>query len=187
MSEPADRLYFKLLVVRCQVRDPAAFAELVAHCQPRLRAFLGKMLSCGHNVDDVAQDVWMDVFRDLHRLTNPSAFVPWMYRIARHRAFRLLRKRSHPTVTLENDTAVLSAAEVDDFGPEDVAAVHAALGQLIPEHREVLLLRFIEQMSYDDMAQVIDIPLGTVRSRLHNARRMLRQIIERQTEPRTHL
>jgi RNA polymerase sigma-70 factor (ECF subfamily) len=180
-----DGVYFRLLVVRCQVGDRCAFAELVAQCQPRLRAFLGKILGQSHQLDDVAQEVWIDVFKDLKRLSNPGAFLPWMYRIARNRAFRMLRRRTHPTVSIDETEAKPQAADEPDFTSEDVRALHLALDQLIPEHREVLLLRFIEDMSYDDIAAVVEVPLGTVRSRVHNAKIHLRRIIEQNMPDRS--
>src|SRR5438045_1315448 len=174
-----DRVYLKVLLVRCQVGDRAAFEELVAQCQPRLRAFLAKMVSGQANVDDVTQEVWMEVFRDLGKLNDPGAFLPWMYRIARNRAFRILRRRAHPTIPIEETDAISQATGDTDFGVDDARAVHAALDRLIPEHREVLLLRFIEDMSYEDIALVVGVPIGTVRSRIHNAKRLLRGIIEK--------
>src|SRR3954468_11928118 len=186
MPDPADLLYFKLLVVRCQAGDRFAIEELVARCQPRLRAFLAKMLPRSHSVDDASQDVWMDVFRDLKSLVDPGAFVPWMYRIARNRAFRVLRRSNLPTSAID-DVAMTQADEQDQFDVEDVEQVRKALDDLVPEHREVLLLRFIEDMSYDDIARVVQIPVGTVRSRIHNAKRTLRRIIEEQLQRKTPL
>jgi RNA polymerase sigma-70 factor (ECF subfamily) len=69
--------------------------------------------------------------------------------------------------------------EPDDFSAEDAARVHRALDELEPEHREALVLRFLEEMSYEDMARVTGCPLGTVRSRLHYAKRALRRALER--------
>ena len=105
MADRADRFYFKMLVVRCQVGDRCAFAELVAEFQPRLGAFLGKMLGDVHQADDIQQDVWMDVFRDLRRLAEPASFIPWMYRIARNREFLALRRKSHPTIPIDIEAA----------------------------------------------------------------------------------
>ena len=178
-----DRVYWKVLLVRCQVGDRGAFEELVTQCQPRLRAFLAKMLPRTQNVDDAAQDVWMDVFRDLPKLADPGAFLPWMYRIARNRAFRMLRRTTHPTISIEATDPMAQATEDVDFDADDARAVHAALDQLIPEYREVLLLRFIEEMSYEDIAAVVAVPVGTIRSRLHNAKRILRGIIEKGQTP----
>ena len=181
MAEPTDRVYQQVLVVRCQLGDPRAVEELVACFQPRLRAFLYKMMAGRRSVDDLAQEVWMDVLRDLPRLADPGAFVPWFYRIARNRVFRLLRRREPaPSINdLAGDVAD-AAEEPADFTAEDAEAVHAALDRLNAEHREVLLLRFMEDMSYEQIAQAVGRPVGTVRSRIYNAKRELRVMMERQ-------
>jgi RNA polymerase sigma-70 factor (ECF subfamily) len=70
------------------------------------------------------------------------------------------------------------AIEEPEFTAEEVQKVHAALDCLIPEYREVLLLRYVENMSYEEIADVIQCPIGTVRSRIHNAKRALRRIFE---------
>lgn len=179
MSDLADRLYLRVLVIRCQAGDRGAFGELVKQFQPRLRGFLAKMLPPGHGVDDAAQDVWLDVFRDLPALADPAAFVPWLYRVARNRAVRAARRRrARPVEPIGGADVPADAGHDADFGPEDAAAVHAALDRLAPEHREVLLLRFLEDMSYDDIAAAVGCPVGTVRSRLHHAKRALRAFLQ---------
>jgi RNA polymerase sigma-70 factor (ECF subfamily) len=178
MTDIADRLHWSLLVVRCQAGDQAAFEELVTEYQPRLRYFLGKMLRDPHAADDLLQEVWFAVFRDLRRLRNPGAFPAWLYRLARHRVYRELRNRQTFSSLDGIDVPAEAGAEAD-FSAEDAERVHAALDRLAPEHREVLLFRFIEEMSYEDIARVIGCPLGTVRSRLHYAKHELRRILER--------
>lgn len=172
MTDAADRLYRSVLVVRCQAGDRTAFEELVTLYQPGLRYFLQKMLRAPQDADDLLQEVWWDVFRGLARLANPSAFPAWLYRIARNRAVRELRRRRQPLCPLEG---IEPAAEdtAEDFSAEDAAGLHAALDQLAPEHREVLLLRFIEELTYDDIARITGCPVGTVRSRIHYAKRAL--------------
>src|SRR5262249_3009710 len=93
MTDPADRLYERVLVLRCQAGDDAAFAELVRRYGPRWRSYLRKLLGPGGEVEDVLQDAWLDVFRGVPRLADPGAFAAWVYRIARDRAWRLLRRR----------------------------------------------------------------------------------------------
>jgi len=180
MADLARRLYLRILIVRCQVGERAALEELIAHVNPRLRGFLHKLLSRPERVDDVAQDVWLDVFRGLPKLENVDAFFPWFYRMARNRAYRLLRCRDERIEPLENVDPAVNDEPDTDFAAEDARRIYAALDQLSPEHREVLLLRFIEQMNYDDMAQATGCPLGTVRSRIHNAKRGLREILNRE-------
>ncbi|HEX3359194.1 MAG TPA: sigma-70 family RNA polymerase sigma factor [Tepidisphaeraceae bacterium] len=182
MDDLADRLYLSLLVVRCQTGDRIALEELIARWQPRLRGFLHKMVSEIHGVDDLAQEVWLDVFRDLPRLENPQAFVPWLYRVARNRAFRALRRKPQTQLQIEDVEITDEADSEPEFGAEDARAVHQALDQLSPEHREVLLLRFMENMSYEDIARVVGCPLGTVRSRVHNAKHQLRVILKPQVQ-----
>jgi RNA polymerase sigma-70 factor (ECF subfamily) len=178
MADVTDSLYRSVLVLRCQAGDHAAFEELVAQFQPRLRYFLLKMVRDSNRVDDLLQDVWLDVFRQVPRLADRDAFPAWLFQIARHRAFRELRRRGQVPCSLDG-VGEPAAEELDEeFTAEDAERVHAALDQLAPEHREVLLLRFLEEMSYEEMARVTGCQLGTVGSRLHYAKRALRRVIE---------
>lgn len=184
MTDPAERLYERLLVVRCQAGDEAAFAELVERYAPRLRYFLRKLLGDGHAAEDALQDVWLDVVRAIPRLADAGAFAAWAYRIARDRAFRRLRRRrGRPAdAPLDGEALADESAGEEAFAAERAEAIHAALDGLSPEHREVLVLRFLEGMSYDDIARASGCPLGTVRSRLHHAKRALRRALGREDE-----
>src|SRR5688500_15840083 len=129
--------------------------------------------------DDALQDVWLDVFRSVGKLQDLGAFAGWLYRIARDRAYRVLRRKR---VTIRPiDDAELQAADVQDngFDETDRRLVHASLEHLPHAQREVLLLRFIEELSYDEIAAAVGCGVGTVRSRLHYAKRAMRREIER--------
>jgi RNA polymerase sigma-70 factor (ECF subfamily) len=177
MTDDLDRLYERVLLLRCQTGDEAAFAELVARYQPRLGGYLCRLLGDGAAADAL-QDVWLAVWRGLPRLRDPVAFPAWAFRVARDRAFRELRRRGVPTVPA--DESIPAAAADDDFTPEDAAEVRAALDRLPVVHRDVLVLRFVEGLSYDEIAAVIGKPVGTVRSRIHNAKQALRKLLERE-------
>ena len=178
MTEGADRFYHNVLVLRCQAGDPAAFEELIALHQPRLRYFLLQMVRDPCRLDDLLQDVWLDVFRSVPRLVDPGAFRAWLYQVARHRASRELRRRGQAHGSLEGVDPPAPDEPEEEFSAADAARVHAALARLAPEHREVLLLRFIHEMSYEEVARVTGLQLGTVRSRIHYAKRALRRAIE---------
>jgi len=179
MTDQAELIYERLLVVRAQAGDEAAFAELVERYSPRLRYFLRKLLASTDGADDALQDVWLDVFRHLPRLADPQALVAWLYRIARDRAFGRLRKTR--IVEPIDESQIIDAATADEaeFVPEDAARIHAALDQIPAEQREVLVLRFLEDMSYDQIARVVGCQLGTVRSRIHYGKQALRRVLEK--------
>jgi len=175
MADPTDSVYERLLILRCQAGDGLAFAELFDRYRPRLQYYLRKLAGDALEMDDLLQDVWFDVFRALPRLADPGAFPAWLYRVARDRAFRRLRRRRPPC----EPVAEHELADRDgELTADDVAWVHAALDRLSPEHREVLVLRFLEGMAYGDVAQVVGCALGTVKSRIYHAKRGLRRAIE---------
>jgi RNA polymerase sigma-70 factor (ECF subfamily) len=179
MTDHVDQLYERFLILRCQAGDAAGFEELVGLHNARLWYYVRKLWGDVHGAEDLLQDVWFDVFRGLPRLTEPGAFRAWLYRIARLRVFRQLRKRRVGWVPLIETDRVQDEPADDEFTPEDAARIHVALGELVIEHREVIVLRFLEEMSYEEIAQVVGCPVGSVRSRLHYAKRALRVALER--------
>ena len=179
MIEDADRLYERLLVVRCQAGDETAFAELITRYQHRLRYYLQKMLFDVGDADDVLQEVWFDVFRAISRLANPDAFRAWLYSIARRRAIKTFRKRRLNFQALEDGALDELAGIQEVFVADEAEQVHAKLDMLPAAQREVLVLRYIEDMSYEEIAGIINCQVGTVRSRLYYGKRGLRELLER--------
>ncbi len=169
-------------MLRCQAGDQEAFAQLVARYQPRLRVFLSRMLDDDpHSAadDDALQDIWLDVFRGVGKLHDCGAFPAWLYRIARDRAYRVLRRRRRVLVTgsIDHDQ-VLDPRDEVELEPDERRLVHESLQRLPHEQREVLLLRFVEDLSYDQIADAVGCAVGTVRSRLHYGKLALRRQID---------
>ena len=181
MVDQTERVYLRVLVLRCQAGDEPAFAELVERFVPRLRYYLRKMLGNAHAAEDALQEVWLDVFRSLPRLSDAGAVTAWLYRIARDRAFRTVRQQRNHRPLVEADIPTVGD-DGEEFSAADAEAIHLALDTLPPEHREVLVLRFLEEMSYEDIARVAGCELGTVRSRLHYAKRGLRRALEARSD-----
>ena len=179
MNEQAESIYERVLVVRAQAGDDGAFAELVERYSPRLRYFLRKILASSDGAEDALQDVWLEVLRHLPRLADPQALKAWLYRIARDRAFGRLRKAKRAEQPLdEANVPDPVAAEENDFSAEDAAQIHSALDELPPEQREVLVLRFLEEMSYEEIARIVGCQIGTVRSRIFYGKRGLRRVLK---------
>jgi RNA polymerase sigma-70 factor (ECF subfamily) len=177
MSDEAERLFERLLVLRCQTGDEDAYRELVGRFGPRLRYFLRKLVGQIDRADDLAQEVWIDVLRQLPRLKDAGAFTTWMYRIAHGKAMLDGRRNGRAPVTIP-DVEWIAEKEDDTFSAEDAERIHAGLDRLEPAQREVLVLRFLEELSYEEIGQIVDCPLGTVRSRIHYAKAALRRTLD---------
>jgi RNA polymerase sigma-70 factor (ECF subfamily) len=178
MTDMPDRLHETVLVLRCQAGDVAAFEEIVARYGPRLNYYLLKLLGRPAAVEDAAQEVWLDVHRALPRLRQPEAFRAWLYRIARDRAARMLRvPQTHVRLTDTENVAAVATEDVA-FTADDADRIHRALDRLSTEHRDVLVLRFIEDLSYEEISEITGCTLGTVKSRIHYAKRLLRRQLE---------
>jgi RNA polymerase sigma-70 factor (ECF subfamily) len=180
MTDAFDQVYERLLVVRCQAGDAGALAEIVGRYQARLSYFLRKIVGPQAVIDDLLQEVWLDVFRAITKLNDPAAFPAWIYRIARDRAYRQLREAKR--LTAMDTTAEIAAPEHDEdeeFTEDEAQLVHDCLDELSQEHREVLVLRFLEALSYEGIAAIVGCGVGTVRSRLHYAKLALRKAVER--------
>ena len=170
----AAELIEQLLLLRCQIGDKDAFTELIERYERPLRYFINRLLDNSEQTEDIFQDTWLTVIRRIHGLREVDAFPAWLYRIARNKVYQQLRKKRNVSRLDENIT-VPDHTEEDDFSVEDAAKVHKCLKEISPEYREVLMLRFLEQMSYQQISQVLNCKLGTVRSRIYYAKLALKK------------
>jgi len=166
------------IVLRCQAGERAAFEELFEMYQPRLKYYI-RRLDGDSNVDDILQDIWLAVFKKIHKLKDARSFAIWLYRIARNKVYDRFRRKDR-FVQLPEDEIPVSGSDEPTFDASDAERLHRALNTLKLYHREVLTLCFIEQMSYQSIADVIDCSIGTVRSRIFYAKQSLRTEMERQ-------
>ncbi|MDN3029582.1 sigma-70 family RNA polymerase sigma factor [Streptomyces sp. S.PB5] len=162
-----------LLVVRCQLGEREAFRELVAVWHPALWRYVRGMVGSSHLADDLVQEVWVAVVRGLPRLRQPERFAPWLFTVARRRVTDHLRQTYRaPETVMEDATAVVADDELS--GVLTTLQIEAGLAALPPLEREVLILFHLQDLPLACCAEVLGVPAGTVKSRLHRARRMLR-------------
>lgn len=174
----SDKLIEQVLILRCQIGDKDAFAELIERYQAPLRYFISRLSANPETAEDIFQDIWLTVIRRIHSLKKIDAFSTWLYRIARNKVYQRFRRKRKLSELNEN-IAVPNDTENDVFSTEDAAKIHRCLKELLPEYREVLMLRFLEQMSYEQISQVINCKLGTVKSRIHYAKLALKKEMEK--------
>jgi RNA polymerase sigma-70 factor (ECF subfamily) len=173
----ADALQLHLVVLRCQAGDEQAFAQLFERFGGRTLAYLGGLV--GGDAADVQQEVWLAVYRGLRGLSNPRAFRTWLFQTTRHRAIDFLRKRKRELELIAGAAAESAAAQGAWDEPDETAEapiLPEIMAMLAPAHREVLLLRFQDGMSYAEIALVVGCSIGTVRSRLHHAKRRAQEL-----------
>ena len=176
--DPIEAARQRTLILQCQLGSRSALEELyLSHNQP-LAYYLRRMLN-SEDIEDVEQEVWLAVIRRIGRLRTPEAFVVWLYRIARSKAINRLADRRALLSFGDQDLAIPTDEPEPEFTPDDAARVHGAMAQLKTAHREVLVLRFMENLSYKQIAEVICCNIGTVRSRLHHAKLALQQQLEK--------
>ena len=168
------------IVHRCRDGERAAFEELFEMYQPRLKYYVRRLDSGGTNADDILQDIWLTVFKKIHRLKDARAFAVWLYRIARNKVYDGFRRKDRFVRLPEEDEFPVSGSDEPVFDANDAERLHRALNELKPHHREVLTLCFIERMSYQSIAEVVGCNIGTVRSRIFYAKKSLRKEMERQ-------
>ena len=165
--------------------DEAAFGELVQKYQKRVYALTVRMCPTPELAEEAAQEAFLSAWQGLPFFRGDAAFSTWLYRLASNACVDLLRKeRRHQGTSLDDDAV---GAEIPDTKPtpeeaaetkELRAQIEAGLRQLSPEHRAVLILREIQQLNYEEIADALSLDLGTVKSRISRGRRQLRGFFE---------
>lgn len=167
--------------------DEAAFGELVQKYQKRVYALTVRMCPTPELAEEAAQEAFLSAWQGLPFFRGDAAFSTWLYRLASNACVDLLRKeRRHQGTSLDDDAV---GAGIPDTKPtpeeaaetkELRAQIEAGLRQLSPEHRAVLILREIQQLNYEEIADALSLDLGTVKSRISRGRRQLRDFLKEQ-------
>lgn len=184
MAKSREAVYNELLALRCKRGDREAMRELVRVWERRLFYYIRRIVPGEQDAWDVLQETWVRVIGGISSLRRPASLPAWLYRTARNTAISHLRAM-RSDVSFEDCAETLGDIPVDEeepFGPEDAARVHRALDAISLPHREVLTLHFLQDLSIEEIAGVVGVPAGTVKSRIHYAKRALRTALE-QEEP----
>jgi RNA polymerase sigma factor (sigma-70 family) len=166
------------LVVRCQLGERPAFDDLIRRWHEPLWKYIRRVAGQDETANDVAQDVWLRVLRGIGRLRDGSKLRPWLFGIARRALMDRLRAQYAAPAPADVDVDALAASSALDTVEDDLAAMHEELARLPITEREVLTLFYLQELSLAQVAQVLDVPVGTVKSRLFRARRVLRRELD---------
>ncbi|MEM7585136.1 MAG: sigma-70 family RNA polymerase sigma factor [Acidobacteriota bacterium] len=182
MKHSKDTTEDRLLVVRCQLGEIAAFDELVERWHPRLAGYVRGLVAEPGVAEELIQEVWLRILRGLPGLRDAARLAPWMHRIARNVVMDRLRavyaapQASDQDLDQIEGQAPLSSVDVDR------GALRRGLSSLPLIEREVLTLFYLQELRMSEVAEILSIPVGTVKSRLFRARGLLRKALEAQPE-----
>lgn len=193
-SEPDARTIDQVLVERVQAGDEAAFRELFDRYQGRVFAVALGVVKNQQDALDVVQDAFVKVHRHIGNFKGTSAFYTWLYRIVMNLCIDRKRRGKKARAVDYDDQIGHSPEEVAGDGTllpqlaesnprktvlrkELSAAIERAMGELPDYHRAVLVLREVEGLSYEEMSDILEVPKGTIMSRLFHARRKMQEAL----------
>lgn len=181
----------KELVEKIKKGNTDAFSELVKKYEKKALNFSYRMLSDTHLAEDVTQEAFLKVLQKIDTFRGNAPFSAWFYTILNNLCLDVLRKKSRTpeviSITKENTNSDEYELQLEDTSPgpyeslqnkEIKNVLEDAIKKLTPEHRAIIILRDIEGLEYDQIAKILKISLGTVKSRLSRARSSLRKIVE---------
>ena len=179
MGMDKESIYNQLLVLRCQAGQEQAWEELVSRWEKPLLYYIRRMVNNEHQSWQILQETWLHVVKGITTFKCPEYLPKWLYSICRKKIIDYYRK-NHRQAEFQEE--ISNGGRCCDFEPdnqfENAEAVHWGLGQIKPIFREALTLFFLQDLSIDEIAEVLSVPAGTVKSRLYYARQQLRKILE---------
>jgi RNA polymerase sigma factor (sigma-70 family) len=161
--------------------DRHALTDLYSHFQRPLFSYLLQLTPDYGLAEELLQDTFVAIWKSAHSFEGRSSVPTWIFSIARRQAHNTLRQRKLPLANeAELEELVSTHPEPEDLTLSFIARdeLVETFNQLAPVYREVLVLTFIQEFSYQETANILEIPVGTVKSRLSNARRLLRTILD---------
>lgn len=191
-SPPLAELEDEALVPRAVHGDVPAFEELVRRYQDRIFNFALRYTGNPADAEEVAQEAFMKAYRALDRFRGDAKFSTWLFQITKNlcinRYHRKRRRMAHRRISIQqrmdDEDAAPLQIESEEPGPQEEALrgelrerIEAGITELEPHYRAALVLRDIEGLDYAEIGQILDVPVGTVKSRIHRARNELQQIL----------
>jgi RNA polymerase sigma-70 factor (ECF subfamily) len=177
MKEPGQAAE-ELLVIRAQLGDEKAFQRLVQKYTQQLFLYSKTFNLDAARCEDIVQEVWLVAFRKLGRLRSAAKFRSWLYGIARNKARQHLDKKTRDELLIQNISERNEKSLPQRPFTEYVRMLPSAFERLSISHREILTLRFLNEMNYAEIAEVTGISIGTVKSRIYYAKAALHEILE---------
>ncbi|HIJ66044.1 MAG TPA: sigma-70 family RNA polymerase sigma factor [Candidatus Hydrogenedentes bacterium] len=183
MSQDRRLIQSELLFLQYRKGGQQALAELIGLWERPLFYYVRRMVSSEEDAWDVLQDVWLRVVRSIGRVRKSGSLPAWLYKVAHNATMSHLRKVSRWEPLADDCDGQAVEPTAVTFSPDEAEEVHWALGKLKLRDRELLTLFFLEGFSLAEISEVVGAPVGTIKSRLHRAKKALRRILEEEKSP----
>ena len=180
MTNPKREIF---LILRAQSGDREAFDELLKSIQSALFRYIIRLVGEAALAEDITQEVFLIIYRKIRWLENPQLFRAWAYRIASREAFRRLKREKRWAEQIRDEEVLekISARETAEiYEPELIEKIPTLISNVSPASRAVLILHYLDEMSLSEAAEILDISLGTAKSRLAYGLTSLRQKIKKE-------
>lgn len=167
----------KAAIQRCRAGDKEAFRHVVEHYEAEAIGHAVAILGNREDAMDAVQEAFIDTFQTLDRIDLTRRFYPWFYIILRNRCYKLAAGRKKREASSSDEMEIL--APVSSIRPEDTMLLEQVMLELPAEDRELITLRHLDGLSYEELAERLAVPQGTIMSRLYYARKRLREKLAR--------
>ena len=181
------------LVVRAQKGSEKAYCELLDRYQRPVFSLIYRMVRDREQAEDLTQETFVRVFNHIDRYDPAYKFSSWIFKIATNLTIDWLRKKEVPTVSIDGSRYATTSDEIEastitveskDETPEELLIarelgdeIEQAIGRLRPEYKTAILLRHVEDKPYEEIAQIMSLPLGTVKTYIHRGRKELQELL----------
>lgn len=165
------------LALRCQASEPGAFEALAEEFERPLFFYLLQLVRNEDKALELLQETWIRAFKTLPKLKDPAAIRAWLYRLSHGIAVDDVRRDQVRHRAEKNYVDDYETSAPPDLSSLTSTEVREALGRLSPDHREVLVLHFLEDFSVNEISAIVDCPPGTVKSRIYHAKAQIKQIL----------
>lgn len=180
MKKSRAQIYDELLVIKCKQGNKEAFDELVGRWQKRLWHYAFKVTGSESAAWDIVQETWYGIIKGIRKIEDVSVFPRWAFRIANNKCTDWLRRqRRQQQLNNELTKRTKNESNKKQNSDEKTESLRAAIEKLPPDRRALLTLRYHEGFDISQIAEILRVPEGTVKSRLHRTLDQLRKIVER--------
>ena len=183
MKRTTEHIYDELLVLRCQSGEADAIKELISRWRLRLARYVFRKTGNSDDTADVMQEIWVSVVKKLNSLDDPAAFGQWIFRIASARSVDWVRSKQRDRTLLKASVEEVSSLNSEVSGQairqKQIERLKKGITELPPDQRTILTMFYLEECPVSEVAATLNIPDGTVKSRLFQARNKLRKLIDR--------